>query len=218
MAIGTTKELKDAYNELLEYEDECIKLKSIQDGQFSIQTVRSSEDVNPLNVTVLMKPDDSKMVKDSVIRSVVNRAEQLRKDLVNKYGLTDVDEVYDLAGGAVNVFQLVADAPAGYIFDIKELKNCSVDIEEKYYKVNTAIPIKVVANDGYKMRTAYLVDFDDWVKAGKKIDEETLTDLNKIGEDGITSEFANDRKEYLINGFAIKSNVLLFGFAIKSAV
>ena len=60
MAIGTTKELKDAYNELLEYEDECIKLKSIQDGQFSIQTVRSSEDVNPLNVTVLMKPDDSK--------------------------------------------------------------------------------------------------------------------------------------------------------------
>ena len=218
MAIGTTKELKDAYNELLEYEDECIKLKSIQDGQFSIQTVRSSEDVNPLNVTVLMKPDDSKMVKDSVIRSVVNRAEQLRKDLVNKYGLTDVDEVYDLAGGAVNVFQLVADAPAGYIFDIKELKNCSVDIEEKYYKVNTAIPIKVVANDGYKMRTAYLVDFDDWVKAGKKIDEETLSDLNKIGEDGITSEFANDRKEYLINGFAIKSNVLLFGFAIKSAV
>ena len=218
MAIGTTKELKDAYNELLEYEDECIKLKSIQDGQFSIQTVRSSEDVNPLNVTVLMKPDDSKMVKDSVIRSVVNRAEQLRKDLVNKYGLTDVDEVYDLAGGAVNVFQLVADAPAGYIFDIKELKNCSVDIEEKYYKVNTAIPIKVVANDGYKMRAAYLVDYDAWVKAGKKIDEETLSDLNKIGEDGITSEFANDRKEYLINGFAIKSNVLLFGFAIKSAV
>ena len=218
MAIGTTKELKDAYNELLEYEDECIKLKSIQDGQFSIQTVRSSEDVNPLNVTVLMKPDDSKMVKDSVIRSVVNRAEQLRKDLVNKYGLTDVDEVYDLAGGAVNVFQLVADAPAGYIFDIKELKNCSVDIEEKYYKVNTAIPIKVVANDGYKMRAAYLVDCDAWVKAGKKIDEETLSDLNKVGEDGITSEFANDRKEYLINGFAIKSNVLLFGFAIKSAV
>ena len=220
MAIQTTEELKNAYNELLAYEEECEKLKAIQDGQFSLQTIRSSEDASPINVSSLMKPDDSKLVKDSVIRSVVNRAEQLRKELVNKYGLTNVDEVYDIAGGARNVFQLVADAPAGYLFDIKEMKNCYVDsnIEEKYYKIDTMIPIRVIANDGYKMRAAYLVDYDAWVEAGKKTDEETLTELNKVGEGGITSEFVNDRKEYLINGFTIKSSVILFGFAIKSSI
>lgn len=217
MAIQTTEELRVAYKKLLEYKDECEKLKAIQDGQFSLQTIRSSEDADPINVSLLMKPDDSQIVKDSVIRSVVNRAEQLRKELVNEYGLTDIDEVYDLAGGVANVFQLVADAPAGYALNIHKLVNCYVsdDLLAKYYKIDTPIAIKVIAADGYKMRAAYLVDYDEWVEAEKKTDEETLSELNKVGEDGITSEFANDRKEYLINGFTIKSSVVLFGFAIK---
>ena len=54
MAIQTTEELKNAYNELLEYEEECAKLRAIQDGQFSIQTEQPlhfwmSTSIAPLN-------------------------------------------------------------------------------------------------------------------------------------------------------------------------